>query len=354
MLPALLVAIRRFALTQILFSHPPLGVFNMHLLKFSLASSLVLGTALVTAAPVASGTVKEIYRFPNATRIENVHRTRGGKLLLNTFDSGRIFIIDPSAPNPEAYLLAEIPTVDQITGIDEVAPNVFAVSGGIGHPEIPFSFVEGSALVATVEIDPYSVKAPIVKVVARAPDALLLNGLAALPHAPSTVLSIDSIGGRIFRTNIKTGDIDVAFQDDLFTYGPEPQLIPLGGNGIVYQKGYLYFTNTEEQLFGRVKVTAKGDRAGEIEEIFRLPEGNFGIFDDFALSKKGVAYVTTHWDSLTAVTLDGESTVLIGPDTHDVVLESPTSAVLSKDEKTLYIVTGGLDGAGGQVVSLRL
>lgn len=326
----------------------------MYLLQPILTTGFLLGSAAAAAVPAVPGTAKEIYRFPNATRIENVYRTPSGPLILNTFESGRMFVIDPTAEDPEAYLLAEIPTVDQVTGIAEIAHNVYAVSGGVGNVDVPFSFVEGTALIATVTLDPCGVKAPVVDIVASAPDALLLNSMVSLPDTPHIVLSIDSVGGRVFRTNTKTGDIDVAFQDDLFTYGPEPQLVPLGGNGIKLKDGYLYFTNTELQLFGRVKITAEGDRDGEIEELFYLPEGNFGIFDDFALSSDNVAYITSHWDSLIAVTADGEMTTMIGPETPDVVLESPTSAVLSEDEKTLYIVTGGLEGLGGQVVSLTL
>lgn len=313
--------------------------------------SLLWGAASVTAAPTSPLVVKQIYRFPNETFIENIAILPNGQLLLNTFDQGRMYILDPSAPEPEPLILAKIPGIDQLTGIAQVAPNVYAVSGGIAGPD--YSFVNGSALIATVNLGPCSGDIPTVAIAARIPNTNMLNGMAALIDTPHIVLSADSKQGRIFRTNTATGEVDVAFQDELIGHGPDPQVVPLGANGLFIQDGYLYFTNSNLQFYARVKITAEGDRDGDIEEIYHLPAGVFNAFDDFSLTRDGVAYIGSQRDSLVRITQDGQLTTLIGPDS-DFKLDSPTSVALSADEKTAFVVTGGLDGRGGQVVSVQL
>lgn len=317
---------------------------------------LLVGHLLATAIAVPNDgdslSARELYRFPNETFIENVAILPDGRLLLNTFDDAHIYILDPSSPSPKAQMLAKVPGIDQLTGIAHISPSVFAVSGGVEGAD--YSFVNGTALIATVDMKPCARgEPPAVSVIAKIPNTLMLNGMVALPHFPHIVLSADSINGRIFRTNVITGDVDIAFKHDLIGPGPDPQLVPLGANGLEIHNGYLYFTNSNLQFFARVKINRLGYVTGEIQKIYRMPPGQVNAFDDFSMTRQGTAYIGSQRDSFVMVTTDGHLQTLIGPDSK-VKLLSPTSVALTKDEKIAYVVTGGLDGTGGQVVQVRL
>lgn len=314
-----------------------------------LAIGCLFGPASATLRTNHDSFARELYQFPNETFIENVAVLSDGRLLLNTFDDGQIYILDPSSPNPEAHVLAKIPGINQLTGIAQIKHNVIAVSGGVAGAD--FSFVNGSALVATVDLNHIGGSA-VVKIIAKITDTMMLNGMVALPDAPHIVLSADSINGRIFRTNTITGDVDIAFRDDLIGPGPDPQIVPLGANGLEIHKGYLYFTNSNLQFFARVSINKQGYATGEIEEIYRMPPGHFNAFDDFSMTRQGTAYIGSQRDSLVMITPDGYLKTLLGPESQ-VKLLSPTSVVLTKDEKTAYVVTGGVNGLGGQVVQVR-
>jgi hypothetical protein len=296
--------------------------------------SLFAGAAIAASIPPAP-TVTELYRFPNATFIENIIVRSDGQLVLSTFDQGRVYIFDPSADEPEPYVLAKIPTINKLTGIAEVAPHVYAVSGG--DESGGWEFVNGTTLVATINLDGCGGDAPSINIATRMPEVQLLNGMATL--APSIVLSADSLTGRIYRTNTATGEYDIAFQDDALAAGPNEEIPPLGANGLLIRDGYLYYTNSNRQTFGRVPITEEGDQAGEAEEIYRMPPGSMNAFDDFTITSGGVAYITSQTDSLVRVTPDGQATTLIGPDS-DFKLDSPASVELSVDEKTVNVVTG--------------
>lgn len=310
----------------------------------------LFGLASATPRPNPDSYARELYQFPNETFIENVAVLSDGRLLLNTFDDGQIFILDPSSPEPEPHALVKIPGINQLTGIAQVKHNVFAVSGGVAGAD--YIFVNGSALIATVDLNHVGGSA-VVEIVAKIPNTMMLNGMVALPHAPHIVLSADSINGRIFRTNTMTGDVDIAFRHDLIGPGPDPQIVPLGANGLEIYNGYLYFTNSNLQFFARVSISLQGYASGEIEEIYRLPPGQFNAFDDFSMTHQGTAYIGSQRDSLVMITPDGHLKTLLGPESQ-VKLLSPTSVALTKDEKTAYVVTGGLNGLGGQVVQVRL
>lgn len=293
---------------------------------------------------------REIYRFPNDTFIENATVLKDGRLLLNTFDDARIYVIEPSSPKPEAQLLVKVPGVNRVTGIAQTGSNTFAVSAGIEG--VPFQFVNGSALIATLDIGPgASGQSPILTVVAKIPNTVMLNGMTALPHFPHVVLSADSVDGRIFRIDTITGRVTVVFQNELLRPGYDAQKVPLGANGLEIHKGYLYFTNSDLQFFARIMIDPSGQRFGAIKRIYSLPTAQLNVFDDFSITRHGVAYICSNPDSLVKVTPGGQLKTIIGPNS-DTKLLSPTSVVLAKDEKSAYVVTGG-NGSGGQVIQVQ-
>ncbi|VUC25179.1 unnamed protein product [Clonostachys rosea] len=315
-------------------------------------SVLLLGAAHLTGALQ----VRQLYQFPEATFIENIAVRPNGHLLLNTFANASTYTLDPNAEDPTAELIAQVPGITGLTGIAEVAKDVFAVSGGISDVA-NYAFEAGTAQIAIVSFKKCEKDGkPTVKTVAKGGNTTMLNGMTALPKHPHIVLHAGSKEGNIFRTNTATGTFDIAFQDEKLGVSANAS-VPLGINGLHVHGDYLYFTNSAQQFFGRVKITETGDRAGDIEEIAHVGTVSGGAaYDDFSLARDGTAYIGLHPHFLVKVTTDGEQTVLVD-DSGDIVLAGPTSTALSKDEKTVYVVTGGTSeasGGKGQVVAVTL
>lgn len=314
----------------------------------------IVAVCLLTAGCIATDlelTSRQLYQFPNATFIENLGVRPNGHLLLNTFDNGCVFTINPSEAHPLPEVIAQLPGATGVTGIAELAPDVFALSGGVLN-ETTRRFLNGSAAIFTLDFrrQPW----PAIETVAQVPDTESLNGMARLPLHPHVVLSLDSVRGRVFRTDTRTGTVDVAFQDPMLGVGNVTAPGALGANGIKIHRDSLYFTSSMLQLFGRIKISPKGDMVGKIEELVAPPESMKMAYDDFAMTRGGVSYATGHPSSLAKIMPNGKQVLVKG----DFFLGEPTSAALSRNENKLYVVTGGqvVDGTaqGGQILEYYL
>lgn len=296
---------------------------------------------------------QELYQFPNPSQfIENIVIAEDGSLLLNTFDRARMHAFSREDPSNEPSLVAELPECDGLTGLAEVGPNKFAVSGGI-NIKADASFAPGTARVGVIDFgDQRDGNSPTLKIIASIPDAGLLNGMVALPKHPHTVLSVDSKTGRIYRVNTQTGDVDIAFQDDSLKPEPNPKFISLGVNGVKIFQDYLYVSNSDKRFLGRFKIDDVGNKVGDLEIIATLPETPIIAPDDFAVASDSTVYLTCHPYSLLKISPDGSWVALADGDS-EFKLHGPTAIALSSGEKSAYIVTsGGHTGKGGQIVKI--
>lgn len=314
---------------------------------------------LMGASPIAALSATQLFQFPNASQaIENIAVRRNGHLLLNTFDNGLMYTLDPTAENPVPQVIAQIPESTGLTGIWEVGKDLYAVSAGIANPA-DGTFDRGTAKIALVNVsDCRGSKLAAVRVIATVPDAGVLNGLTGLPGPKykHVILSSDSRTGRVYRVDTRTGTVDIAFQDDRLTPGPNPQLVPVGINGIKIFQGYLYVANSEKRFIARVRIDDAGNKLGDLEVLATLPLNPPLFPDDFSIAKDGTIYLATRMNALSKITSNGAWTPLIEGDSAGIYLDGPTSTVLSKDEQTLYVTTGfgNHSGNGGQVVAVRL
>jgi hypothetical protein len=313
------------------------------------------GISCASAVSAAVGT-RLVYQFPNSTFIENVAIRPNGQLVLNTFDDARIYTLDPSAAEPEPKLVAKIPGATGVTGIAQVAPDVFAVSGGIN--DVPnYTWEAGSAQIWTLDLSkPCDAAEPLLKNIVNLPEAEILNGMTSLPSLPHAILSVDSKTGMVYRIDTQTKLVDVVFQSDMLGLGSDP-ILPLGANGIHVYDEYLWFTNSAQGFFGRVKIEPTGELAGEPEVISRLVNNSTVpmAYDDFTRAANGDFYVAQHPQYLFKISPDGRQTVVLDGSTS-IVPRAPTAAAASSDLSTVYVVTGGSqtegDIAGGQVIEL--
>ncbi|GAB1312715.1 SMP-30/Gluconolactonase/LRE-like region domain-containing protein [Madurella fahalii] len=304
-----------------------------------------------TPSPVTS-----IYQFPDDTFIENLFALPSGHILLTTFNSGNLLSIDPRATTPTPQNIAKLGDATGLTAIAALPLNLYAVAGGIHGP---FSFVNNTMALYVVLVMGHQL-ASIVVASIPVPGTMMMNGLAALPHRPFTVLSADSIGGRLLRINTVTRQVDVAWTDAAFGSGGNPNM-PLGINGLKIVGDWLYFTNSGRGTFARVPIDHNGNKVGSIQVIATLPTpaNMTNAYDDFDFDRCGNAYVALHSSSVVKITPSGQQTVVAGGPGAIPKLKSPTSVSTAPDGKSIYISTGGgeFEGptiTGGQVLELEL
>lgn len=314
-------------------------------------------TLVLGASPITALTATQLFQFANTSQfVENIAVRPNGHLLLNTFDNARLYTLDPSTKEIVPQVVAQIPGSTALTGIVDVAHDVYAVSAGILN-STNLSFEPGTSKIVLVNVgDCNHGKPASVEVAAQIPEAGLLNGMAGLPKHRHIVLSADSKTGRVYRVNTLNGEVDIALQDDRFTPGPHPNLVPLGINGIKVFNGYLYLTNSGQGFVARIKINDFGDKAGDLEIITTLPLDPPKTPDDFSIARDGTIYLGAHLNTLVKITPDGKWVSLVEGSSAGVYLDGPTSTALSKDEKTVYVTTGGggQSGKGGQIVAVKL
>lgn len=279
-------------------------------------------------------TTTQIFEFAGHF-IENIHVQPNGRLLLTSLNSGFIFTLDPNSAAPIAKKAVDCPGSTGLSGIATVGPNRYAVSGGI-HGS--FRFDNMSVYVVEIDEDGEGVLLDRIRIC----DTIGLNGMASIPVAPHIVLSADSHGGCIYRINTQTREVDIPISDELLGAGPT---FKLGINGIKIYGEYIYFTNSGQGTFCRVKIDNDGNKTGEIEIIARLkgePAGLGHAYDDFTFDDGGNAYIATHLNELVKITKDGVQSTFAGGGNDKNTFRAPTSAATARDGKSIYVATGGM------------
>ncbi|KAE8324361.1 hypothetical protein BDV39DRAFT_207849 [Aspergillus sergii] len=311
-----------------------------------------LALLAIAADRVVGLETRELFHFSTSVDIENSALRPDGSLLLTTFDQGRLYTLNPSVPNPEAELVAALPGATALCGIAAIDIDKFAVIGGIRGN---YSYTNETIYTVDFSADPTN---PTIKVVSRIPNAIMLNGMAALPAHPHVVLAGDARLGAVFRIDTDTGNAEIAFTDPLLT-APSNASTPIGVNGLKIAGGYMYFTNTAREIFARVPIDGFGQKMGEIEVIAALNNADLYNWDDFVvLEDLNVAYLAQPDNAIARVSLDGEQNIIVGGGDDGTALVGTTSLAITQDGKTLYATTRGgtVDGSvyGGQVVRVQL
>ncbi|KAH7177127.1 hypothetical protein EDB81DRAFT_898798 [Dactylonectria macrodidyma] len=318
----------------------------MHLEITALVVGLLSPTALSSPAKAPKLNTRQLVELPGVW-IENLAARSNGNLLLNTFDHGQMYSVDPSRSPPEARVVAKVEGTNALTGIAETSRDVFAIAGGIFDAETS-QFQNGSMKIALADFRRSGDGKPSVRVILEGEEAGIINGMTTLPHHRHIILGASSLTGEILRINTRTGRSEVAFQDAVLA--PIPGGYPIGVNGINIFGNHLYFTITGRQALGRVKIDEFGNKMGNIQVIARGPaDSNIGP-DDFTMDKHGNAFIGFFPNLLIKITPNAEQTVLING-----TLAGPTSTVFSKDGRSLYAATAGqgVEGVqGGQVIKV--
>ncbi|KAI0814629.1 hypothetical protein GGR55DRAFT_440486 [Xylaria sp. FL0064] len=313
--------------------------------EIALATTAAWGSTATLYVRQSSSPV-QLFNFSTPIPFENSFLASESQLLATTLASNTLYQINPLAASPEAEAIAQLPGATAVTGVTQIAPGKFAVVGGVSK-NVTYGYYNET--VWTVDLNSGTA---VVEAVAHLPDAVLLNGIAALPAAPHVVLITDSIAYCIWRVDTTTGAVDKVIEDPMLSV-PANATIPLGANGLKIHAGHAYFTNTGAGIFARVPITAAGDKAGDVEVITTVPAGT--NFDDCAVDESGVAYLAQSPGAVVRVTPDGATSFVVGAD-GDTTLAGPTSITLPKGGKKAYVTTRGAvaDGVSGQLWEISL
>ncbi|KAK3380945.1 hypothetical protein B0H63DRAFT_474627 [Podospora didyma] len=298
--------------------------------------------------------VTQVYQYPDDTWIENLAILSSRHLLLTAFNIGsgsaaKLLTIDPDSVNPTPHVIAKLGNATALTGISALPGNRYAISGGEYGT---FAFVNGTMSLFIVSIKGNPPTGSVIDAI-PVPDTLMMNGMVAVPSQPFTVLSADGVGGRILRINTRTRQVDVTWADPSLLGPGGNTALPVGVNGLRIRHGWLYFTNSGQGLFARVRIDRAGNKVGsEVQIIAKLtgPVDLTNAFDDFDLSSDGAAYVALEGSSILKFTSRGVQTTLVaGGQGSAVVVKTPTSVAVEDDGRMLYVTTGG-----GQVLRVDL
>ncbi|KAH8824063.1 hypothetical protein DL96DRAFT_1683174 [Flagelloscypha sp. PMI_526] len=311
---------------------------------------IALFTAVLgLASPLSPNSVHTMYQFEDGTFLENIAVRSNGDLLLTSVTKPVVFSLDPHAPNPT--IVFEFPNATGTTGIIEIYPDVFAILAGVWNASTATA-EKGSLCLWTVDVGHQE---PVGKKITCIPQSIMLNGATTLEGAPGIVLVSDSRLGGIYRINIHTGEVVLVIQDTLLE-GTPGNAYGLGINGLRTRGHELYFANSSKKFFASLQLTSTAQVIGPIKTISTVPSGaNFTAYDDFALDKKGNAWIALENQALVVVTPSGEQRFVLGGD-GNTLLATPTSAAFGRGGKmgkeTLYVVTAGFGISGGQVVAI--
>lgn len=312
-------------------------------MHFSAVAALTIGSS------ASAATVTQLWNFTEyAVTIENSALRSNGQLLLTTFDNASLYTLDTLAAKPQAELVAQLPGATAIGGIAGIGADKYVIVGGIRG-----NYNYTNETIYTVDFSG-NVSTPAIDIVAKVPDAIMLNGLASLPAYPHIILATDSRLGAVFRIDTETGASEIALEDDLFAV-PANATTPLGINGIKVFDGYVYFTNTGQYIFGRIPITEDGYQAGSAEVVTYADSGY--DWDDIVFDYEGNVYGAQTPNAAGQIFLNGTFATLAGGG-DDILFHRPTSVTVTPDGETLYVTTGGntVDGVtySGQLIEVQL
>lgn len=294
-------------------------------------------------AAAQSSPIQTLYQFEDDVALENLAVRSNGSLVLTASNRPTVYYMDPNAQNKTPESLPPIPGVTSLTGIVETAPDVFAVVAGNWSSDT-FQGTPGSFSIWSVN---FTCSPPTVKIIASIPEADALNGITALKGSPDIVLIADSALGAVRWLNVTSGEQSVTIQSDFFTNTGGS---PIGINGIRTYDGHLYYLNSAQMTYGRVPLTVDGRVAGAVQILAttHIP----AIFDDFDMDWEGTAWVATHGNMLSEITVEGKQRNM----TNTGMVE-PTSVQFGRGckqlEKTIYMTAAGNKTVGGQVFAIN-
>lgn len=317
-------------------------------------------TGLAASASVASGaTVRQLFQGNGSTTwLENVRvRSNGNVLATQIGPPANLLSFDPSQAEPEAVLIQNFPSILGLSGITEVKPDVFVITGAnttgsnISDPPV------NATKVWIVDFNQGQGNNPLIELIAEPvlPQVTDFNGLTTFNE--TTILASATFQDTVVAMDITTGDYWTVFDDALMA----------SINGIkVGQDGYLYWTGNSglarAPLYSNLTL-------GTAESLYDGSYDDFAVsYDGFALATDGTryAYMADNEDAIQQLIIDDAtgnvtSAVLVAETTNSTTWGKPTGCDFGRTESQknkVYCVSGGSlttgSTLGGQLFELTV
>jgi sugar lactone lactonase YvrE len=268
--------------------------------------------------------IREVYRFPNGTWLENIAvRLNGNLLVTDLMTVGLWEIVPPTESiHSSIRLVHHFDGADDVAGITEVSPDTFAVISSNSVWQIEFNSHD----------DP-----PKATLISKIP-AGFLNGMATLDEGKAVMIS-DSQLGLVWHLDIQTGNYTVLHRHETMEANSDLGLL-IGVNGLRILHNYMYYTNSPKRIFCRVRIDTRTGRALGPYEIV----SHDTLADDFAIDPRGIGYLASLTDNeITRVFPNGSHDVVAGSkDSRDLMAATSAAFGRTRSERhVLYVTTGG-------------
>ncbi|EED17888.1 conserved hypothetical protein [Talaromyces stipitatus ATCC 10500] len=268
----------------------------------------------------------------NGSWIANIANRPNNDLVITRTDVPEVWTIN--VDEGTAQVATNISDANNLIGISSIDDDEYVVIAG-NLDTTTLTPEAGSFSAWKVSIDGDGVGTA--NLIAAIPDAQFLHGVVTFQKTRDTVnvLIADAGQGALYKLDTANGEYSIVIQDDGLA----------GVNNLRMQNGYLYFTATQNKVFGRVPLDLEeGTAVGPIETILNdqtiVPDG-------FALAPNGsVAFMATFvQNSIIAIDLDDEnyptSIIYGGINSTDIAGPTTVQFVHNGPWEILYIATNG-------------
>jgi hypothetical protein len=285
-----------------------------------------------------------IGRFAQPHTFENIATRHNGQLLLTSTVSSTLYQVDPLRNNQISAII-DIPQTTGLLGIAELEEDVFfvisanlsSVQGVPGSNAIWRLDMRGHG--SCFESKRTAKTKKSLSLVANISSDQLLNGMCRLgDHDTTSLLIADSQAGRIFKLDSRTGSFRTIIDDEALKSSFKGLQVAV--NGIHVRGSYLFFTNLNKGILGRIPISlSTGIPTGPVEIIVQGVQG-----DDFAVSRDGkTAWVAMNGqNSLVEVDIFARSARVVAESSYLASASAVSFGRTLLDQDSLYISSAGV------------
>ncbi|KAL7626433.1 hypothetical protein AAE478_003205 [Parahypoxylon ruwenzoriense] len=288
-----------------------------------------------------------LHQFPNGTWVENIHVRPNGNLLITTStpNASVYQVHEPWTTTPSVTLVHTFNEyVDRLIGIGESTTEKYVVVGS-RFDSTALSGLPINGTWAAMELDfTKNHNTPIPRLIARMPEAYLLQSVDSLSNDKAVVLISDQFlrsQGKVWRLDTRTGKYRIVI-DGLEEMNTSLKVGDVGINGLKVRGNQLYWVNSDQGNIYRLQIDATGAAAPGAKPVL-VAHYPGSTFDDFTFGPydRDEIWTTGNSDNrLLAVGLNGETVVVLGNGTN-TILPLPTACQFgTQHDKTILYVTG--------------
>ncbi|KAK4496836.1 hypothetical protein PRZ48_011285 [Zasmidium cellare] len=251
-----------------------LNFISSSVLCFSLVAAVHSGPLAESGCSHApsSGPLQTLVHFSDGTWAENLYIRTDGSIIVSLYEGGpgQNVLVTPQARGPATVqVLHRFPNENiGALGTGELEPDVFYFAT-VERGRLATDSPAATGQIWSFDLNDFNGTELAVRLISNPTDSILPNGMTTTPGQPRKLLVADSQQGLIWRVDPETGVYDVASNDTLL-HNVTSSLVGLGVNGIHTKGNFLYFTNTQENLFGRFPISDSGLQVGPAEILNNL------------------------------------------------------------------------------------